>query len=278
MAAVQTARDPVEKALRRKSVLTPRRLRILSVLLVAIAWEAVGRRDPLFTSYPTAVAQAAWDVLIVNTELPRAFLTTLHGLLTGYVIAVAIGVPLGFAMARVRSLGIALDPYVTALFATPRITLIPLLVLWVGIDYKLRVAIVVLSAVFPIIINIRDGAREVDSDLLDVARSLGGTRLQIMKSVVIPATLPYLFVALRIGAQRAIIGVIVAEMTSALAGTGRVLLDYSQFFRTDRIMVAVLIIGFFSIVVTWGLRKLQERVSPWETAARDPLESRKGAA
>lgn len=278
MAAVQTARDPVHKAFRWKSALTPRRLRILSIVLVALAWEVVGRRDPLFTSYPTAVAQAAWDILIVDTELPRAFLTTLHGLLTGYVIAVLIGVPLGFAMARVRSLGIALDPYVTALFATPRITMIPLLVLWVGIDYKLRVAIVVLSAVFPIIINIRDGAREVDSDLLDVARSLGGTRLQIMRSVVIPATLPYLFVALRIGAQRAIIGVIVAEMTSALAGTGRVLLDYSQFFRTDRIMVAVLIIGFFSIVVTWGLRKLQERVSPWETSARDIPETRKGAA
>jgi NitT/TauT family transport system permease protein len=247
----------------------PWTVRVASVLLVLIAWELVGRSDPLFTSYPSAVAQAAVDVLVHDDALRNAFGTTLWALGIGYAIAVAIGVPLGFALARVKVLGIALDPYVAALYATPRITLIPLLVLWVGIDAKLRITIVVLSAIFPIIINVRDGAREVDRQYVDAARSLAATPWQITRTVVFPSSLPYLFVALRLGAQHAIIGVIVAEMTAALAGTGKVLLDYAQFFRTDRLMVPILIIGFFSIFITWTLNRLQQRASPWHSTRRD---------
>jgi ABC-type nitrate/sulfonate/bicarbonate transport system permease component len=88
----------------------------------------------------------------------------------------------------------------------------------------------------------------------------------VLRTVVLPGSLPYVFVALRIGAQRAIIGVIVAEMTSAVAGTGILLLDLAQFFRTDAVMVIILIIGFFSIFVTSALRWSQERVSPWQSA------------
>jgi ABC-type nitrate/sulfonate/bicarbonate transport system permease component len=248
--------------------LSPRTIRIASVISVIILWEIVGRQDPLFTSYPSAVAAGAIDLLILDGELLRGFATTLWGLAAGFAIAIGIGVPLGFAVARIRTLGIALDPYISALYATPRITLIPLLVLWVGIDFKLRLVIVVLSAIFPVIINVRDGARAVDRDYVDVARSLAATRLQLMSTVVLPASLPYVFVALRLGTQRAIIGVIVAEMTSALAGTGKLLLDYAQFFRTDLLMVPILIIGFFSIFITWVLKRLQQAVSPWESVDR----------
>jgi NitT/TauT family transport system permease protein len=241
---------------------SPRWIRLGSIVVVLAAWEVVGRLNPLFTSYPTAIARAAVD-LVADGRLQPALLTTLQGLAAGYFLAIGIGVPLGFAMARIRTLNIALDPYVAALYATPRITLIPLLVLMVGIGFQLRLVIVVLSAVFPVIINVRDGALEVDRSYIDVARSFAASRWQVLRTVVLPGSVPYLFVALRIGAQRAIIGVIVAEMTSALAGTGILLLDLAQFFRTDAVMVIILIIGFFSILVTAGLRWLQHRVSPW---------------
>jgi NitT/TauT family transport system permease protein len=253
---------------RRWQRVSPRWIRLGSVVVVLIAWEIVGRRNPLFTSYPSAIAAAAGN-LISDGRLQPALLTTLQGLAAGYFLAVAVGVPLGFAMARVRTAQIALDPYVAALYATPRITLIPLLVLWVGVGFQLRVTIVFLSAVFPIIINVRDGAMEVDRNYIDVARSFAASRWQVLRTIVIPGSLPYLFVALRIGAQRAIIGVIVAEMTSAIAGTGILLLDLAQFFRTDAVMVIILIIGFFSIGVTALLRRLQKKVSPWQTSIEE---------
>jgi ABC-type nitrate/sulfonate/bicarbonate transport system permease component len=261
---------PAASAKRATGRISPLAIRVGSVLFVLLAWEIIGRRDPLFTSYPTAVAEAAVDTLVRDGELISAFGTTLWALGVGFAISVAIGVPLGFALARIKVLGIAADPYVAALYATPRITLIPLLVLWVGIDAKLRITIVVLASIFPIIINVRDGAREVERSYVDAARSFAATKWQVWRTVVLPASLPYVFVALRLGAQHAIIGVIVAEMTAALAGTGQVLLDYAQFFRTDRLMVPILIIGFFSIFITWGLDRLQARLSPWKSTRRGP--------
>jgi ABC-type nitrate/sulfonate/bicarbonate transport system permease component len=243
--------------------ISPRWIRLGSVVVVGVAWEVVGRLNPLFTSYPTAIVRAAVD-LVADGRLQPALLTTLWGLSAGYFLAIGIGVPLGLAMARIRTLQIALDPYVAALYATPRITLIPLLVLWVGIGFQLRLVIVVLSAIFPVIINVRDGAMEVDRNYIDVARLFAASRWQILRTVVLPGSLPYVFVALRIGAQRAIIGVIVAEMTSALAGTGILLLDLAQFFRTDAVMVIILIIGFFSVLITATLRRIQDRASPWQ--------------
>lgn len=237
-----------------------------SIVVVLGFWELTGRWNPLFTSYPSAIARAAVDLLMLDTELPRAFATTLWALAAGYAIAVVIGISLGMAMARIRTVGIALDPYIVGLYTTPSITIIPLLVLWVGIDFKLRLTIVIISAAFPIIINVRDGAREADRDFIDVARSLAATRWQVLRTVVLPGSLPYLFVALRLGVRSAIIGVIVAESTAALAGTGKQLFDYARSFRTDRLMVTILVIGFFSIFVTWLLKKLQAAVSPWESA------------
>lgn len=257
-------RGPTVLARTIRAARSPRAIRIASVIMVLIVWEIFGRANPLFTSYPTAIASAAVDLLFGEAELIEAFGVTLPGLAAGYLIAASVGVTLGFAMAANRTLDIALDPYVTALYATPRITLIPLLVLWVGIDFKLRLAIVVLSAIFPIIINVRDGAKVVHRVLVDVARCFSASRWQTFRTVTLPGSLPFLFVALRIGAQRAIIGVIVAEMTSAIAGTGRLLLDLAQFFQTDRLFVPILAIGFFSIFVTWALQRLHDTLTPWE--------------
>jgi len=246
---------------------SPRIIRVGSVLFVLAMWEVIGRANPLFTSYPTEVASGVLE-LMTDGRLAPALLTTLQGLGAGYFIAIAIGIPLGFAMARIRTLDIALNPYVAALYATPRIAIIPLLVLWVGVGFQLRLTIVVLSAVFPVIINVRDGAKEVDRNYMDVAKSLAAGRWQTLRTVVLPGSLPYVFVALRIGAQRAMIGVIVAEMTSAIAGTGRLLLDLARVYQTDKVMVIIFIIGFFSIFVTSTLRMLQTKASPWRAESR----------
>jgi NitT/TauT family transport system permease protein len=175
-----------------------------------------------------------------------------------------LGTMLGYLMGYFKGLDVALGPYVNALYATPRIALIPLLVLWVGIGFGMRFTIVILSAVFPIIITVRDGARSVADEFLDVARIFVAGGWRTWRTTILPGSLPYVFSALRIGAQRSLIGILVAEILAALSGTGRIIQDYGQFFQTDRLLVPIFAIGFFSIFMTGALNFIQRRVTPWE--------------
>jgi ABC-type nitrate/sulfonate/bicarbonate transport system permease component len=245
---------------------TARLARYAGALVVLVLWEVIGRQNEVFLSYPTAVLRAAWEILVLDDELRSAFGETLHGYLVGYVVAMALGTTIGFAMGRIKALDVALAPYVNALYATPRIALIPLLVLWVGIGYGMRLTIVILSAVFPIIITVRDGAKSVAAEYLDVANSFVATGWQTWRTTILPGSLPYVFSAFRIGAQRSLIGIIVAETLAAVTGTGRMIQDYGQFFQTDRLLVPILVIGFFSIFMTALLNLLQRIVTPWDRA------------
>ena len=246
----------------------PMALRFASVIVVLLVWELLGRLDPIVASYPTAIAAAFVDLGFVEDELVPAFATTLHGLVVGFAIAAVGGIAIGFAMGRIRLVDLILDPYVSALYATPRIALVPLLVLWVGIDFELRVTVVVLSAIFPIIINTYIGAKSVDRELIDTGRAFAANGWQLLTSVVVPASLPYLFAALRIGVARALVGIIVAEMTAAVTGTGQLIIQYGRFFQTDRLFVPVIILGLFSIVLAELVYFVQRRATPWARVER----------
>lgn len=246
----------------------PMSLRVASLIVVVAVWELLGRLDPIVASYPSAIAAAFVDLGFVEDELVPAFATTLHGLVVGFAIAAVLGVAIGFAMGRIRLVDVILDPYVSALYATPRIALVPLLVLWVGIDFELRVTVVVLSAVFPIIINTYIGAKSVDRELTDTGRAFAASGWQLLTSVVVPASLPYLFAGLRIGVARALVGIIVAEMTAAVTGTGQLIIQYGRFFMTDRLFVPIIILGLFSILLAELVYFVQRRATPWARVER----------
>jgi NitT/TauT family transport system permease protein len=214
-------------------------------------------------SYPTEILSSAWDLIVVEDRLIPALATTLHALAVGLAYSIVGGVLLGFLMGRVQIAEVLLRPYVFALYATPRIALIPLLVLWFGIGFDMRVIVVVLSAIFPIAVNAYQGARYIDPDYDETARSFVASRVQTLKSVVIPATVPFVFAGLRIGLIRGLVGVIVAEMTSAAVGTGRLLIQLGQFFQTGRLLVPTIILGILGILFIWVLDTIQRRVAPW---------------
>lgn len=241
----------------------PNWLRILSVVVVFAAWEVFGRQAPIFASYPSAIALAAYEITIQTNRLLPALATTLEGLAVGFTIAATAGIVIGFAMARIRLVDLVLDPYVSALYATPRIALIPLLVLWFGVNFELRVTVVVLSAVFPIIINVYTGAKNVDVELLETASAFAATRWQQLRTVVVPASLPFMFAGLRIGVARSLIGVTVAEMTAAITGTGALLIAFGRVFATDRLFVPVIVLGLLSILLAETVHLIQRRAMPW---------------
>ncbi len=236
-------------------------LRIVSLIVVFGVWEAWGSSRPFFASHPTAIFEAARETFI--PEVLPAFLTTVTALLVGLAIATPIGVALGFAMGRVRLLDVALTPYINAIYATPRIALIPVLVLWVGISFELRVTIVALGAVFPVTINTYTGSKHVDAELLDTGYSFTASASQILRTIVVPSSLPYIFAGFRIGIGRGVSGVIVAEMTSALTGLGRIMIENAKYFQIAEVFVAIMTLGIFSLFLFEGVARVQRRLTPW---------------
>lgn len=258
--APAAARAPVASV----SLLTsPSVVRLLSVVVLILVWEVLGRQAPSFASYPSEILAAFVQLTFIDDRIVPAFAMTFQGLAVGFVIAAGLGVPIGLAMGRIRIVETILDPYVSALYATPRIAMIPLLVLWAGIGFELRITVVVLSAIFPIIITTYLGTLNVDREFIETGRAFTANRLQMLRTVVIPASLPYIFAGLRIGMAKALIGVIVAEMTAAVAGTGALIIAFGRFFQTDRLFVPVILLGLLSILLARLVLAVQHRVTPW---------------
>ena len=234
---------------------------LLSLTIVLLAWELLGRRQPLFASYPSEIAVAASRIFF--RDIIPAFISTLIGFSAGLALAIPLALVIGVAMGRVQLIDIILAPYVNALYVTPRIALIPLLVLWFGLDFKLRVAIVVLSAIFPMIVNTYAGTRNVDQALLEVGRVFVANGRQRLVTIILPGSLPFVFTGLRLGIARALGGVIVAEMSASLTGIGRKLVDYGTFFLVDQLFVGIIAVGIFGLLITGALRSLQRWAAPW---------------
>lgn len=242
---------------------TPPVLRTVSLAVALALWEVFGRTAPIFASYPSAVVRALWRNAVVDNRLLPAFAVTFKALAVGYLIAAIGGIAVGYAMARNRLTRTVLDPYVAALYSTPRITLIPLVILLIGIGFELRVTMCVLSAIFPIIINTESGVRSVSVELLETAASFNVKRWTLLRTVTLPGSLPSIFVGLRVGVIRALVGVIVAEMTAGAAGIGYLLLTFGRFFQSDKLLGPVILLGLISILLTKGVTMIERRVTPW---------------
>jgi ABC-type nitrate/sulfonate/bicarbonate transport system permease component len=257
------------RMLRRSShaMTSSRSLQVISVIGVLAIWEVLGRQAPLFTSYPTAIAVGFYNVAIVKNELLPALASTLYGLALGYTIAAALGIAIGYAMGLSRVAEIALNPYVSALYSTPRIVLVPVMILWLGIGLEVRVAMAILTSIFPIIINTYVGVKSVDGELIDTGRAFMASRWQRIRTIVLPASMPLVFTGLRLGISRALEGIVVAEMTAAITGTGALLLNYGRFFQTDRLMGPVILLGLISITLAGIVKLTQDRLMKWNRQA-----------
>ena len=242
-------------------------VRALTFITIFGTWEIYGRGVSRALFAPISeVVQAIIELTFTEDVMVQAFLSTNVALVIGYLAAILIGLPVGLMMGRYRTFGLVLDPYVSFLYGIPRVALIPLLVIWFGIGAGLRVAIVLLSCIFPIIINTMQGVKEVDPELIDVGRVNCASERQIFRTIIIPASLPYIFTGLQVGLGQALIGVIVAEMTAIITGLGGLVLRYANFFETAKMFVPILYIATFSVLLTTLMRYLRKRFAPWEAS------------
>lgn len=234
--------------------------------LILIVWEIVGPFiSPILFSYPSKIAVAFYQ-LTISGELPYYALESLQILFAGLGFAILIGVPLAVLMARVKPVDWALDLPINALYATPMVALVPLLVLWFGIYMQAKIIVVFLFAVFPILINTYQGVRECDKNMLEVARSFRSTEWQMWKDVLLPFALPYIAAGIRLAIGRGLVGMVIAEFYTTISGLGYMITRYAHIFETDKTFVPIILLMFLGITLTGLLKRAERHIAPWSRA------------
>jgi len=234
-----------------------------AMVATLIGWELLGRQvNPLFMSYPSAIARAAVN-MTVSGELPLALLSSLRTLAIGFPLASVIGIVLGLLIGRYRLFDAMTDWLVNALYATPMIAIIPLVVLWFGLGDSAKLFIVSLITVFPVLINTSAGVRNVPRNLLEVAAAFDASEAQVFRKIILPAALPYMMTGLRLGIGRAIIAMVAAEFFTALTGLGALIVKYGNQYDTAAMFVPILLLMALGILLTTLVRHAEHRCAPW---------------
>jgi ABC-type nitrate/sulfonate/bicarbonate transport system permease component len=243
-------------------------VRVLSLALTLLVWEWYGRGvDPVFMSYPTAILEAV-PAMIASGELPRALLSSLTGLAVGLALSIVFGTLVGLLMGRYRLVDQILDLQINALYATPNVALIPLLILWFGLGLLSKIVIIFLAGFFPIIVNTYAGVRNVGRGLVEVALAEGGNEAQVFTKIVIPASLPFITTGVRLAMGRAVVAMVVAELFTALSGLGGAIMNYGNAFKTDKLFVVIIVLALLGVSLTESVRWLERRLAPWKETER----------
>jgi ABC-type nitrate/sulfonate/bicarbonate transport system permease component len=236
-----------------------------AVIAFLLFWEISvlsGWANPLFTSSPSRIFAAGFEMFADGSIYPDLAVSGEEFAL-GYGLAVIVGVPVGILMGWYSRLNAVLDPFVNALYATPRIALMPLIIIWFGVDLSAKIAIIFLSTVFPILVNTMTGVRTMERDFVKVARSFGASDGQLFLTVALPSSVPNLLTGLRLGLGHALIGIVVGEMYGASAGIGFMMQSAGATFQTDKVMVGIIIIAAAGMAMTQVLKMIEKRFDVW---------------
>ncbi|MBI4528103.1 MAG: ABC transporter permease [Deltaproteobacteria bacterium] len=218
--------------------------------------------NPMFMSAPSLIGKAAVQ-LFGSGEIWNDLKVSGIELLGGYLIAVLFAIPFGIMTGWYKRMSAIFDPFINAMNATPRVALLPLVIIWLGIGILSKVGIIFLGAVFPMLINTRDGVKTTPQTLLNAARSFGASEWMVFKSVVLPSTVPFILTGLRLGVGRAIVGVMVGELYAATAGIGFMITVAGATFQTDKVFVGVLVFALTGMIAMELLTRLERRFDKW---------------
>jgi ABC-type nitrate/sulfonate/bicarbonate transport system permease component len=237
-----------------------------AVIIFLGIWELVGNVlqliNPMFMSAPSLIAKAGFQ-LFASGEIYQDLYISGIELFWGYFLSVAVAVPFGIAIGWYKKIAYIFDPFVNAMNATPRVALLPLVIIWLGIGILSKVGIIFLGAVFPILINTRDGVKTTPVNLLTAARSFGASEWMLFKTVVLPSTIPFIITGLRMGLGRAIVGVMVGELYAATAGIGFMITVAGATFQTDKVFVGVLVFALTGMIGTELISRVEKRFDKW---------------
>jgi NitT/TauT family transport system permease protein len=235
----------------------------LSLFAGMALWEVVGRySSPAFMVPLSATLKKLWQ-LILDGSLIQQCLDSAALFLTGFVLALVIGMPLGLLLARVRGLRVGLEPYIMILYATPMVALIPFILSMMGFGFAPKVLVVFLFAVFPVLYNTIEGARSIKPELIEVARSFRSSEWSLWREVMVPYTLPYTMTGVRLAIGRGLVGMVAAEFFLSSTGLGQMIMTASQNFDTAGVFAAILVIALIGISMMRIGRRLEMHFARW---------------
>lgn len=242
------------------------KVRLVSLVFLLVVWEYYGRHtNPILFTYPTAVARAFAE-LVMSGELLDYMRESLLVLTYASALSVVVGVAFGVLMGRSSAIEWATDIYINALYSTPMVAVVPLIVLWFGFKVPAKVIIVFLFMVFPILINTYQGVKDVDRNLLEVARSFCSTEQQLWRHLIVPSAIPFIVVGVRLAIGRGLVGMIVAEFYTSITGLGYMIVRYANAFETDKLFVPIVVVMVLGVGLMWLAKLVEARIAPWRHA------------
>ena len=275
--AIAGMADETEDRSRAQQVATRRRrnkqlqtiaIRCASLTIVLTLWQVFGANiDPVLFTTPSKIAAAA-VTMIGSGELWTYLWPSLVVLAIGLTLAATIGIATGLLLARFWVLDVAFGVYITFLYSTPSVALVPRIVLWAGFETTAKVVILFLFAFFPMVINTHQGVKNVDPKLIEVGRAFRCSERQLWTNIVLPAALPFIVTGLRLAVGRGLIGMVLADLYTAISGIGYLIVRTASTYQVNKMFVPIVTLGLLGVTLTALLRLAERYVAPW-TAASD---------
>lgn len=237
---------------------------LLSGITFLITWEIVCNLkliNPLFISSPSRIFKAAiW--LFKNGFLHDIKISAME-FSSGFILATIMGIPAGICLGWYKKLELIFDPFITILYATPRVALLPLLMIWLGIGIKSKIAVVFLGCIFPILVNVMTGIKTIDATLLKCARCFGANDYQIFTTIIIPGSIPFIIAGMRLAIGRGLVGVVVGELVASNAGVGHRMSIAGATFQTDKLFVGIIVLAMSGYLMTELLKYIEKKFERW---------------
>jgi ABC-type nitrate/sulfonate/bicarbonate transport system permease component len=244
---------------------------VLNLSIFFVIWEFIARAElinPLFFPRISDTFSAMWTGFTDGTILPQLG-HSVSNLLIGLAISAAIGIPVGLFMGASRTADLILSPYVWAMTSLPRVALIPLLILILGFGNEMQLTIIVLSAVFPIMVNCMAGVKTVDPSLVRAGNVFGASRIQKYSKIILPFTLPFVISGINQGIARGLVGMLIGELLGGGGnGLGFLLDRAGDRFDAPMLYATLIILAVLSVSLIQLMNLLERRVAPWRDVSR----------
>jgi ABC-type nitrate/sulfonate/bicarbonate transport system permease component len=241
-------------------------VRTISFAVVFLLWEVYGRRvNPILFTYPSAIGRA-FIGLVASGELQSYMKESLLVLTYASILSLIVGVLLGVIMGRFSIVEWAADIYINALYSTPMVAVVPLIVLWFGFKVPAKVIIVFLFMVFPVLLNTYEGVKNVDRNLQEVARSFCSSEGQLWRHLIIPSAIPFIVAGVRLAIGRGLVGMIVAEFYTSVTGLGYMIVRYANALETDKLFVPIVVVMVLGVGLMSLAKWVEGRIAPWRNS------------
>jgi NitT/TauT family transport system permease protein len=241
---------------------------LLGLVLPLLLWAALagsGLINPVFLPSPLQVLQRAWT-WIADDDLLGDTLISIYRVSAGFVLSAAIALPLGLLIGAFRPVAAMLEPLTDFIRYMPAVAFIPLIMLWVGIDESAKISVIFIGTFFQMLLMVAEDVRRTPAAQIEAAHTMGATRYEIIKLVLLPSAKPAILDTLRVTMGWAWTYLVVAELVAANSGLGYAILKAQRFLKTDTIFAGIILIGLIGLVMDQGFRWLHRRLFPWARA------------